>query len=109
MFTTGMDVDTRTYFMLSTMIIGIPTGMKVYTWCSNWYMECITHSTYMYRVLILVSLLFVVLFTIGGITGIILANTIVDVILHDRYYVVAHFHYVLSIGSVFSILLAYVI
>jgi len=108
-FTTGLDADTRVYYMLSTIIIAVPTGIKVFTWIHSWYLECITHSYNIYRLLSSVVLIFITLFTFGGITGIILANTIVDVILHDRYYVVAHFHYVLSIGSVFSILLAYVI
>lgn len=108
-FTTGLDADTRVYYMLSTIIIAVPTGIKVFTWMYSWWSEYSTYSFNVYRLLSSVVLIFILLFTFGGITGIILSNTIVDVVLHDRYYVVAHFHYVLSIGSVFSILLAYVI
>ena len=101
MFTSGMDIDTRFYFASATLIIAVPTGIKIFSWIFSFISESV-----IYNPLYIWVIGFIVLFTFGGLSGIVLSNCHLNLFFHDSYYVIAHFHYVLSLGAVIGILLS---
>ena len=99
MFTVGMELDSRAYFLTCTMLISLPTGSKIFNWLCTYlgtYVVLVNNVSIMY------IKMFLIMFTLGGSSGLILGNNVIDISLHDSYYVVAHFHIVLSLGTIFG-------
>merc|ERR1719327_1004631 len=100
MFSVGMDTDSKAYFSAATVVIGVPTGVKVFRWCAHLNSASIELTSE-----VVWAVLFIWLFTLRGVTGVVLSSASIDLLLHDTYYVVAHFHYVLSMGAVASLIM----